>query len=716
MSVHDVAAVDHLNSLQRSRKYDEKKHFLNFDTKQSNRRNPYNVSLPTSPTSERKTDSDTLRRAMARHQASLSRPESPIRDDNLPTPCRRYPSYSRQLPPGSPAPERGASRSPTVRRDGYRTVGATRTTNSVGTKVNSSEVWRGQESPEYVSKFSGSSYPYLSQPTYSLPRNHRLYKNNRQFSPTLKESEESLSSNHESRESLLGRFPSSSLHNTPVKSDFPSFGNNKYSSTTSSRNNSPRRRIKFNNYEVVKSQRGVPEYQDYSLCSSRAASPESSIEPGLLHDRGRPTSPSYSIPSLDSRRSSRAASPTFSLKSDKSSTKGSSRREYITISRSNSFRSSRAGSPNSHYAQKTNIESEVGNLLSLEELKKNPLAEVIYVRETFKVVPSQIIGGPIEGNNEESIHVEHGDEFPDAHLVKLGTEESHFVIKNSLGDDNIEEKPINQTDEAKVSQKEGISQDDCEVSSQYALEDTKSVATQESCCSDPSGKVRSMDLSLEGIENLEELLESLSRKVRSDPDNVDSARAESVSSFVSTHSSKGRRYVQDRQNKDDDSHSLIRRQYVIIDGLTMETEELRKKCQSMEEELTTPAVQDLSQKLEKVEGKLEETENYCYQVLEENVELKSEIETLESEISEVQDTFRDKDAKEFKKVKWELENLSKTCRNLQIKLGKAQAKASRLRQEKEMIEEEQREKNLWKTSAVVAVAAVAAYQLISRLK
>merc|ERR1712179_537283 len=113
-----------------------------------------------------------------------------------------------------------------------------------------------------------------------------------------------------------------------------SFGNNKYSSTTSSRNNSPRRRIKFNNYEVVKSQRGVPEYQDYSLCSSRAASPESSIEPGLLHDRGRPTSPSYSIPSLDSRRSSRAASPTFSLKSDKSSTKGSSRREYITISRS----------------------------------------------------------------------------------------------------------------------------------------------------------------------------------------------------------------------------------------------------------------------------------------------------------------------------------------------------------------------------------------------
>merc|ERR1712055_784207 len=105
-----------------------------------------------------------------------------------------------------------------------------------------------------------------------------------------------------------------------------------------------------------------------------------------------------------------------------------------------------------------------------------------------------------------------------------------------------------------------------------------------------------------------------------------------------------------------------------------------------------------------------------YQVLEENVELKSEIETLEAEIAEVQDTFRDKDAKEFKKIKWAFENLSKTCRNLQIKLGKAQAKASRLRQEKEEIEEQQREQTLWKTTAIVAATALAVYHLVSRLK
>ena len=136
----------------------------------------------------------------------------------------------------------------------------------------------------------------------------------------------------------------------------------------------------------------------------------------------------------------------------------------------------------------------------------------------------------------------------------------------------------------------------------------------------------------------------------------------------------------------------------------------------MEDEIAVSPAEELQGKLVKMEGKLEETENYCYQVVEENVELKTEIETLEAEISEVQDTFRDKDAKEFKKTKWELENLSKTCRNLQLKLGKAQARASRLRQEKEEIEEQQREQKLWKTTAVMAAAALAVFHLVNKYK
>ena len=87
MSVHDVAAVDHLNSLKVSR------------ASKLPRKSPQHPlpSLPTSPTRDQRPNSDTLRQAMARHQvggavtpprrfsfkfvlcgqASLSRPESP---------------------------------------------------------------------------------------------------------------------------------------------------------------------------------------------------------------------------------------------------------------------------------------------------------------------------------------------------------------------------------------------------------------------------------------------------------------------------------------------------------------------------------------------------------------------------------------------------------------------------------------------------------------
>merc|ERR1712098_942441 len=189
----------------------------------------------------------------------------------------------------------------------------------------------------------------------------------------------------------------------------------------------------------------------------------------------------------------------------------------------------------------------------------------------------------------------------------------------------------------------------------------------------------------------------------------------SVASMISSTSSKGKEKKVD-EVADKEAHSLIRRQSVIIEGLTLETDELKRRCQQLEDEMANSAVDELQTKLQQVEGKLEETENYCYQVVEENVELKTEVENLESEISEVQDTFRDKDARSLRKTKWELENLAKTCRNLQLKLGKAQAKASRLRQEKEEIEEQQREVKLWKTTAVVAAAALAVVHLVNKYK
>ena len=61
MSVHDVAAVDHLNSLSKAKSSGDTK---SRRARSSNKKSP----CPTSPIKDPKLDEDTLRRAMARHQ------------------------------------------------------------------------------------------------------------------------------------------------------------------------------------------------------------------------------------------------------------------------------------------------------------------------------------------------------------------------------------------------------------------------------------------------------------------------------------------------------------------------------------------------------------------------------------------------------------------------------------------------------------------------
>lgn len=907
MSARDVAAVDHLNSLHRPQKSGDKKNSVKNEMPlSSEKRSPFHTSLPTSPIKDGRSDGDTLRRAMARHQASLSRPASPPQSQNDDLPPRRHPSYSRLAPMSSPVLDRRTnvshsmrgdgyrtSTSHIMRGDGYRTVATTGTTSSARMKTRDTPGLEGTKSslrnsqtllnklnykppsanphsssdssgsPDDSSNLSASSYPYLSNSTYSLPRNHRLYKSNRHFAASLRESQESLLSSSreslvpETRESLLRRYPSSSLRSTPASSpdryserpssrhgsvcsnksresspnrlkssqerfaytlqtsfsqnSFPSehslhmdseaafqISSRKHnlrsscdydpphshlSSAKSSRNNSPlRRRTQgYFDTEPLVNRRSEPVSPAYSLRSSRAASPADSWSSGadisvlsrtLIKRRSsRVNSPTNSTFSrTNSQRSSRATSPALRIQSVSSESEREGiaclppqdeyLRQHRAITKAGSVRSSRAASPaekttDANHKEITNIDSEIHDLVSHQESKANPIAKVIYVRETFKVVPVATKSSTPRQSIADGTKVVDTDVLAKCQLVEPGSEEtllglntpqdgacsgsgSHGEVileegeeRNQLpklervDEDQMCNESLNQTDENKVYHRrlKSVDIDD--------QEDTRSVGTQESGSSNKIDKATTVDLSLEGINNIEELLESLSRRVRNVEqidrdfervenvvDNDDSARAESVVSLGSSASSRIR---EDEQEGvlGGENDSLIRRQSVIIEGLTLETEELRKKCQVMEEELVTPVVEDLSQKLEQVEEKLEETETYCYQVVEENVELKSEIEALESEISEVQDTFRDKDAKEFKKVKWELENLSKTCRNLQIKLGKAQAKASRLRQEKEEIEDEQREQReqtLWKTSAVAAVAALAAYQLLSRYK
>ena len=568
---------------------------------------------------------------------------------------------------------------------------------------------------EDISDLSTKNYPYLSNSTYSLPRNHRLYKSNtkRRYTSNFRESQESFLTNAtelsypESRETLLNRYPSSG-RNTPRQSPASSRPSSPKAPPSSQRRSTP----------SYSSSSFLREYQQPEP-SRRAYQGEVRHWQGYHSDydyrRSVPVSPASSL------RSSRAASP--HIETTEEYMRGaqllreisspppplsplSSRVSSARSSRVSSARSSRASSPRLALAPH---DQTVQALLSKSDSK----TKIVYVRETFQVVPEdfrhQQLQIPVIGyGSTRRVKILDEDKI-------LDVEENDILCDKPEPAFNVNTKS-SMSDKAVMTESEdGASEDD-----------RISVVTQSSVNSSKADKGTHVDLSNAGITNIEEMLESLSRRVRNVEagdkelvDNDDSARAESVASMVSSVSSKGRdskQRIEEKKVGDKEAHSVIRRQSVIIEGLTLETEELKRRCQYLEDEIAVSPAEDLQGKLSKMEGKLEETENYCYQVVEENVELKTEIENLESEISEAQDTFRDKDAKEFKKTKWELENLSKTCRNLQLKLGKAQARASRLRQEKEEIEEQQREQRVWKTTAVIAATALAVFHLVNKYK
>ena len=59
----------------------------------------------------------------------------------------------------------------------------------------------------------------------------------------------------------------------------------------------------------------------------------------------------------------------------------------------------------------------------------------------------------------------------------------------------------------------------------------------------------------------------------------------------------------------------------------------------------------------------------------ENEECKREIRTLEDEIEEMQDSFREDQASEYKDLKKELDNRIKDCRVLGFKLRRAESRS-----------------------------------------
>ncbi|CAB4057104.1 PCAF [Lepeophtheirus salmonis] len=91
---------------------------------------------------------------------------------------------------------------------------------------------------------------------------------------------------------------------------------------------------------------------------------------------------------------------------------------------------------------------------------------------------------------------------------------------------------------------------------------------------------------------------------------------------------------------------------------------------------------------------------------------------LKQYVRPVQDSFRDKDAREWKKLKAQLDVINKNCRNYQLKLRKAQLRTAELKVKNEELSASMKsEKAGTVTKFAIAVAClVAGYQIISKWK
>ncbi|KAL3891873.1 hypothetical protein ACJMK2_004117 [Sinanodonta woodiana] len=88
-----------------------------------------------------------------------------------------------------------------------------------------------------------------------------------------------------------------------------------------------------------------------------------------------------------------------------------------------------------------------------------------------------------------------------------------------------------------------------------------------------------------------------------------------------------------------------------------------------------------------LENLLTERERMCCELIEENNELKQEIQDIKVEMDEMYDTFRDQEVEEFRELQKELEITAKNCRILQFKLRKAERRNEQIETDRLQYEE-----------------------------
>jgi len=117
----------------------------------------------------------------------------------------------------------------------------------------------------------------------------------------------------------------------------------------------------------------------------------------------------------------------------------------------------------------------------------------------------------------------------------------------------------------------------------------------------------------------------------------------------------------------------ISEQEASLSGLNKDRKALNLKIKELESTLERrPQVSETQKTISELQTKLKYLEKKNEDITHENDNLRGNVQTLEVELEEVQDNFREDEADEYRSLKRELENSAKNCRVLQFKLKKSE--------------------------------------------
>lgn len=153
--------------------------------------------------------------------------------------------------------------------------------------------------------------------------------------------------------------------------------------------------------------------------------------------------------------------------------------------------------------------------------------------------------------------------------------------------------------------------------------------------------------------------------------------------------------------KKESSESSLRKQKEEVEtsirGLQNQLKTMEEKCKQLElNSLEQPHSKSNEEKghksiekenMEENDDKLSTREKLMDDMMEENEQLKQEINELKAEMEEMYDSFRDQEAEEFRELQKELEYTAKNCRVLQFKLRKMERKVEQVEHDKTQYED-----------------------------